>query len=192
LFLFFCYSGLVGIMAMLKPYLVDLGYNVKEIGWMAGIYGTGIALFAAILAGYIVKKSGYSRSLVIFLGVSLVAGIYFYLLSLKENPSDLGLYAGITLLWLAYGSTMVAVYTAAMDMVRKGREGTDFTLQIVITHLSGLLIGVFSGKFADVFGYSKLFLVEAILSLFALILLFIISISLRNMRISADLDGEKL
>ncbi len=34
LLLIFYYSGIIGIMAMLKPYLVDLGYDVKQIAFM--------------------------------------------------------------------------------------------------------------------------------------------------------------
>jgi MFS family permease len=76
-------------------------------------------------------------------------------------------------LWASYGCLMVAVYTGAMDMVRPGKEGTDFTLQIVLTHISGLFISVFSGKMADVFGYSTLFGLQACLSLLALLLLMV-------------------
>ncbi|MBE0661554.1 MAG: MFS transporter [Bacteroidales bacterium] len=172
--LFFYYSGLMGIMAMLKPYLVDLNYNAKDIGLMAGIFGTGIALVASIFAGFIVKKIGYAKSLRYFLGLSLLAGIYFYVMSISGEPTTVAVYAGIFLLWLAYGASMVAVYTAAMDMVRPGREGTDFTLQIVITHLSGLVLGVMSGKFADSFGYDGLFLTQALLSIVAFGLLMLL------------------
>ena len=173
LVLFLYYSGITGIMTMIKPYLVDLGYNAVDIGLMAGITGTLAALVAAIFAGYIVKKTGYVRSMVYFLMVSLLAGVYFYLVGFSNKPSTGYLYAGIILLWTAYGSSSVAIYTAAMDMVRVGREGTDFTLQIVITHLSGLSIGVMSGRFAGLFGYQKLFLTEALLSLLVLILVFL-------------------
>jgi MFS family permease len=171
LILFFYYSGIMGIMTLIKPFLVDLGYSVKDIGIMAGVVGTTTALVASVFAGYIVKKTGYSRSLLIFLVISLLAGIYFYRLSLVPVPSITGIYLGIILLWIAYGSSTVAIYTASMDMVRAGREGTDFTLQIVITHLSGLLLGVAGGKFADVFGYTNFFIVEVGLSIFALGLL---------------------
>lgn len=165
--LFFYYSGIMGIMAMLKPYLVDLDYNARDIGVMAGIFGTTMALVASVFAGYIVKKAGYAKSLRYFLVISLLAGIYFYVMSISGEPAVGGVYAGIFLLWTAYGASMVAVYTAAMDMVRPGREGTDFTLQIVITHLSGLMLGVMSGKFADNFGYDGLFLAQALLSIIA-------------------------
>jgi hypothetical protein len=36
-----------------------------------------------------------------------------------------------------------------MDCVRPGREGTVFTIQTVITHLSSMCIVVLSGKLAD-------------------------------------------
>jgi len=65
--------------------------------------------------------------------------------------------------WGAYGAASVIIYTIAMDIVRKGREGTDFTIQIVITHLSSLIVAVSSGKIADMIGYSGLFALEAAL-----------------------------
>ncbi len=43
----------------------------------------------------------------------------------------------------------IVVYTTSMDCVRKGCEGTDFTIQTVLTHLSGLLIAFLSGVVAD-------------------------------------------
>jgi MFS family permease len=188
--LFFYYSGVMGIMAMLKPWMVDLGFSTKDIGVMAGIFGTTVALIASIFAGYIVKKAGYASSLKYFLIISLAAGIYFYVISISGLNSGAAVYTGIFLLWTAYGSSMVAVYTAAMDMVRPGREGTDFTLQIVITHLSGLVLGVLSGRFADSFGYDGLFLAQATLSIVAFCLLMLlkplqpgkIMIEAKNMR----------
>jgi hypothetical protein len=44
MFLVIYYSGILGILVMLKPYLVDLGYQIKEIGFIAGIYGTAIGV----------------------------------------------------------------------------------------------------------------------------------------------------
>ena len=68
----------------------------------------------------------------------------------------------------------VVVYTTAMDNVRVGREGTDFTVQTVITHLSGLIITLVSGKVADLFGHHNLFLFEAVLTLITVVYVFLI------------------
>jgi predicted MFS family arabinose efflux permease len=164
LVLVFYYSGIIGILTLLKPYLVDLGYNIKQIGFMSGIIGTSIASLSALSGGYIVKKAGRRFSMFLFLGISLVAALWFWSMSFS-TPSLTAVYIGIGLLWGSYGLSTVAVYTTSMDIVRKGREGTDFTIQIVITHLSSLIIAVSSGKIGDLIGYKGLFGIEVLLCL---------------------------
>jgi predicted MFS family arabinose efflux permease len=170
LILVFYYSGIIGILTMLKPFLVDHGYNVKQIGMMSGIFGTSVATLSAFAGGWIVKKAGRRLSMYLFLSVSLIAAIWFWVMSFSV-PSLPALYGGIALLWGAYGLSTVAIYTTAMDIVRKGREGTDFTVQIVITHLSSLIIAVLSGKVADIVGYTRLFGIEIIFCLIAMAVL---------------------
>jgi predicted MFS family arabinose efflux permease len=170
LILVFYYSGIIGILTMLKPFLVDHGYNVKQIGLMSGIFGTSVAALSAFAGGWIVKKAGRRLSMYLFLTVSLIAAIWFWVMSFSV-PTLPALYGGIALLWGAYGLSTVAIYTTAMDIVRKGREGTDFTVQIVITHLSSLVIAVLSGKVADIVGYTRLFGIEIIFCLIAMAVL---------------------
>lgn len=163
LVLIFYYSGIIGIMTMLKPYLVDLGYGVKEIAFMSGIFGTLMAAVSTLLGGLIMRKAGRRLPLFIFLSVTLTACVYFRILS-ATVPSVAALYIGIGLIWCAYGLSTVGIYTISMDSVRKGREGTDFTIQIVITHIASLLIATVSGKFAHEFGYSGLFTAEIVIT----------------------------
>ncbi|OIP83682.1 MAG: MFS transporter [Porphyromonadaceae bacterium CG2_30_38_12] len=174
--LIFYYSGIIGIMTMLKPYLVDLGYNVKEIAFMSGIFGTLTAALATLLGALFMRKVSRKVSLFTFLFLTLIASIYFKILS-GIVPSIAQLYMGIGLIWSAYGFSTVAIYTLAMDTVRKGREGTDFTIQIVITHLCSLLVATASGKIAHEFGYSGLFSFEVLITLFTFLILMY---SLRN------------
>ncbi len=171
LILVFYYSGIIGILTMLKPYMVDLGYNVKQIGLMSGVFGTSIGALSALAGGLIVKKVGRTLSMHIFLLVSLSAASWFYFMTLAV-PTLLMVYVGIGLLWGAYGLSTVAIFTTSMDIVRKGREGTDFTVQIVITHLSSLIIAVFSGKIGDAVGYNGLFTIEIFLCLLTFAILF--------------------
>jgi predicted MFS family arabinose efflux permease len=172
LILVFYYSGIIGILTLLKPFLVDLGYNVKEIGIMSGLFGTSVAVMSAFAGGFIVKKVGRKSSMYLFLFLSFLAAAWFWYIAGKEAPSLPELYTGIGLLWGSYGLSSVAIYTTSMDIVRKGREGTDFTLQIVITHLSSLVISVSSGKIGDMVGYKGLFGMEAALCLFTFAILF--------------------
>lgn len=164
LILVFYYSGIIGILTLLKPYLVDLGYNVKQIGFISGIFGTSVAVLSSLAGGFIVRKTGRKLAMYLFLAVSLAAAVWFSLIS-GGTPSVMSIYIGIGLLWGAYGFSTVAIYTTSMDVVRKGREGTDFTIQIVITHLSSLIIAVSSGKLGDMVGYRNVFLIEALMCL---------------------------
>lgn len=170
LLLIFYFSGLTGILAMLKPYMVDLGYDVLQIGFASGILGTSTAALASFLGGFIIRMIGRRVALYVFSCLNVLAGLAFFFISGSE-PSQSLLYLFICLLWGAYGFSMVAIFTYAMDEVRQESAGTDFTVQIMITHISSMIIAVFSGKLADVAGYQALFGVQMLLSLVSLLIL---------------------
>ena len=163
------YSGIIGILTMVKPWMVDLGYNIKEIGILSGIYGAAVGALMAFAAGFIIKYLGKRKSLYLITYLGLGVGVYFAWLS-SITPTLSQLLPAILMLWGTYGMASVIIYTISMDSVRPGREGTDFTLQIVLTHLSSLIIAVSSGKIAQALGYNGLFKIEIGLALFVLIL----------------------
>jgi predicted MFS family arabinose efflux permease len=165
--LLFFYSGLIGILTMIKPWLVDLGYTIKEIGIYSGIYGALSGVFAALIAGYLIKKIGKRKSLHIILIYAVLISLYFWKISI-ETPSYLALQLAIIGIWTAYSMATVFVYTTSMDEVKDGRAGTDFTIQIVLTHIGSLFLSVISGKIAHSLGYSGLFLIEMIIGLLLL------------------------
>ncbi|SHF58397.1 Predicted arabinose efflux permease, MFS family [Mariniphaga anaerophila] len=159
LLLFLFYSGLIAILTMVKPYLVDLGYDVKQIGFISGIFGTACGALMTIPAGIFIRKVGLNKAVWVFPAINVLVAIFFFGLTFTGHPLYL-IYIGVALLWSAYAMSSVFVYTLAMKIVRKGREGTDFTIQIVITHLSSLIIAVMSGKVADTITYRGLFGIE--------------------------------
>lgn len=162
-FLVLYYSSIIGTLSVLRPYLVDLGYSMKEIGIMSGVIGTAAAFITSFIAGFIVRRIGRERARLWFSIYILLTALYFIVLS-YETPSRWELYLGIVLLWSSYGMATIVVYTTAMDAVRPGKEGTDFTIQTVLTHLSGLVMAVVSGAIADHLGYNGLFIFEASLA----------------------------
>ena len=168
IFLILCYSGLIGILAMVKPYMVDLGYKTADIGFMFGLFGSLCGCLFSYIGGYVIRSIGRFYSRIIFACAVLVTTLLFYFMSFT-TPGTVALYVAIFCLWASYGLSSVLVNTVAMDFLRDGREGTDFTLQTVITHLSSMIIAVFSGKIADSFGYSGLFLAETGLAVLSLI-----------------------
>ncbi len=168
--LVFYYSGFIGLLTMLKPFLVDLGYNIKEIGFMSGIVGTSFATGSALLVGAMIKKTGRNRIMIALTLLGITSAAYFWFIA-GGTPSLLQVYIGICLVWCTYGASSVIIYTTSMDVVRPGAAGTDFTVQIVITHLSSLVVAVLSGKVAGMLGYEGLFGIEVLLGILTLLII---------------------
>lgn len=170
LLLFLFYSGIIGILTMIKPYFVDLGYDIKEIGIISGIFGTTCGVLTTLPAGFLLRKKGITKAIWIFPVINVLVAAFFLGLTYTNHATWL-VYLGVALLWGAYAMSSVFVYTMSMQVVRKGREGTDFTIQIVITHLSSLVIAIMSGKVADALTYRGLFAIEVGLGILILVLL---------------------
>lgn len=168
-FLFLFNSGLIGTLTMLKPWMVDLGYPIADIGFMFSVFGSLCGCLGSYVSGHIIRRWGRGHAATLFATFVLCTTLLFVFVSLMENVGDIALYIVIFCLWFSYGLSTVLIYTVAMDYVRVGREGTDFTLQIVILHFSSMIVAVGSGKLADCVGYSNLFLVEVGLSLISLL-----------------------
>ncbi len=166
LFLALSYSGLIGTLAMLKPMMVDLGYNMSKIGLMVGIIGTLAGCSGSFIGGFVMKRIARKTARIGGALYLMIAAFYIWIMSLSGFTTST-LYLGIVLIWSSYGAASVILYTTAMERVREGLEGTDFTLQTVIAHFSSMVVAIGSGKFADHFGYSGLFLAEFCLALVA-------------------------
>lgn len=161
-------SGLVGSMAMMKPYLVDMGYTLGDIAWLFSLYGSSCGLLASFVAGRYLKHLPRHRShLLISLCITLATAIIAVVAALGFSKLWFVMLL-LAVLWLAYGAGTVMVYSFAMDFVRQGSEGTDFTLQTVLLHLSSLIIAGASGKLASIMGYNYFFVLELILALLSL------------------------
>jgi MFS family permease len=169
IFLFF--AGFDGIMSMLKPWMVDMGYNMKEIGLYNGIIGTSVAFVMAAVAGRWVKRIGTRVAQRIVAVLAIFVPTYF--LFITYTPPTLSLVLiGIILIRFVEACAAVTLYTTAMDSVRPGREGTDFTIQLVLVHLSGALTSVLSGGIGQWLDYRGLCLIELGIAIVSLVYIF--------------------
>jgi len=170
LFLLLIQIGMIGILAMYKPFLVDHGLELKEIGLMFGIFGPFFGVLSSFSGGYILRRISRYKAKLLVAGLVLLVPLLFWTLTVATAQRPM-LYAFVAYMWTAYGFASVLVNTVAMDFVRPGREGTDFTLQTVLVHLSSMVIAVFSGKAADSLGYGGLALIEVGLATLSLVYL---------------------
>ncbi|MFR9166570.1 MAG: MFS transporter [Dysgonomonas sp.] len=168
IFLLLSTSGLTGIMSMLKPYMVDHGFDIAEIGFISGILGTSTAVVFALSGGLILKKLSMTKALASFLTLAVITILYFIWINSK-GFTKIEITVAVCALWGTYGLLNVSLYTLAMSWARQGFEGTDFTAQLVINQLGSLVIAALSGFIAQKLHYQGLFIAEIILAVFTLI-----------------------
>jgi len=169
-FLSIFYSGIIGVLTMQKPWLVDLGYSIKQIGIYSGIYGPASGVLFALFSGYLIRKIGLTKTFRVIFIFSILVTSFFFILSQEEQPAYIWLQLAIIGIWSVYSMGSVFIYTLIMNNIRKGKEGTDFTLQIVIAHIGSMIIAIGSGKLAHSIGYEGLFLTGILSNLFVLTL----------------------
>jgi len=167
-FLLLYYMGIIGILSMLRPYLVDKGYDMKEIGFLTGIVGTAASFVMAWFSGVLIRRIGIYKARIIIAGLIILAPIYFLAMTFADFNKT-AFVIGIIYIQACYGLATVVLYTTAMRCVRPGREGTDFTIQIVISHVSGLLVAVLAGTVAHIFDYRGLYIAETVVAIISLI-----------------------
>ena len=162
------YSGIIGMLAMFKPFMVDLGFSFTKIAFISGILGTGVGVICALAAGWLIKRWGNRKMLVRVAAFNLL-GPAFFILFERLSLGEEWIYLGSVLLWGGYGMSTTIIYTICMNAVRKGLEGTDYSIQIVLTHISGLFMAVMSGKIGDALGYTGLFSIELMIGVVVLL-----------------------
>jgi predicted MFS family arabinose efflux permease len=169
LLLFLYNSGIIGLLALFKPFMVDQGYTTKEIGMISGIYGTAVGAIFSLGGGWLIRRIKRPVALQIIFLAGFLTSLFFVWKMNGEVPLW-GIYVASSMVWGTYGLASVFIYTVAMDKVRPGLEGTDFTIQIVITHLSSLFLTIGLSKFANSFGYQGMYILEAHMGIILLIL----------------------
>lgn len=172
-FLLLYFVGILGILSMIRPYMVDKGFNLKEIGFMIGIIGTIGSILMAWIAGKLVHRLGIHRSRILVAVMIILAPLYFLGMSMTATTM-VTLIIGILYLKICHASVSIVVYTSAMNCVREGREATDFAVQVAIIHFTGMLIAVLAGPVGQLFDYQGLFIIEAVIAVISLIYVLIV------------------
>lgn len=164
------YASVVGLMGIVKLYLVDLEYNTEDIALRLGIVGSIAAAVSSLGCSVLIRRVGVSWGLRLLYGAGIfLVGLLTYH-HVYVSGSSYYIWMSVCLLWAIYGGIMVGVYTLSMLSVRSGREGTDFTLQTTLAQLGALVLSASSGLMVDLMGYVAFFLLEGGLCLLAIYL----------------------
>ncbi|MEM9191247.1 MAG: MFS transporter [Myxococcota bacterium] len=156
---------------MLKPYLVDQGFEIDEIATLLGGVGFVTGLVGALAGGALVPFVGRTRALLVF-GVLEALALAFYAVPASGVGGRLTLYLAVGIEHLSGGMATVALFTMMMDRSRPSVGGSDYTLQASVVVISSGIAAGLSGISAENIGYSAHFLLAGVLA--ALVLPFMV------------------
>jgi MFS family permease len=148
---------------MFKPYLVDVGLTIGQIGSIDGALGSAAGLLGALAGGWWFTRVGYRYALLGFGLVSASSTALYAAASVTVLPVW-GYAALVGVEHFAGGMATVALFTTMMHFCRRDTEGADYTLQASLVVLSTGLAGAASGFLAERLGYTALFTLGAVLS----------------------------
>lgn len=154
---------------MFRPFLVDRGVALEEIGLLTGVVWWTAGLVGGLGGGVLISRLGRKRSLVSFNFCSAL-GLTMLLLPALGWSESFFLYLASVSAGLPTGAAFVAFLTIAMDKSRPATAGTDFTVQVSVLTFGGIVAASASGYVAARFGYAATFVGGAVASLVSAVL----------------------
>ncbi|MBP9045575.1 MAG: MFS transporter [Moraxellaceae bacterium] len=155
--------------AMVKPMLVDMGLDLKQIGLMVSIVGSIAALTGALLGGWLTAVIGRYYAIIGFGALQGLGVAAYGWLSWQHDAngtvSMTAIYSINALEHFVSGMAMAALLTAVMDLSRPEHAGADFTVQVSILAIFGGSFYLGAGFVAEALGYTGYYLVSGALAL---------------------------
>jgi MFS transporter (putative signal transducer) len=160
-------AGTIGA-AMGRPFLVDAGLSLADIGLFAGILDAAAGLAGALLSGAATARLGARATLIIacLTHAAIKAALS---LAAAAHPASPALLGGLVCLdTLGANATYVVVCTLAMNRTRLAQAATDYAVFQSSVGLTTTLTSVACGTLAALIGWTAYFGAGAFLTAMAL------------------------
>jgi MFS transporter, PAT family, beta-lactamase induction signal transducer AmpG len=154
--------------SMLRPFLVDAGLTLADLGAIIGTVGFLAGLFGALTGGTLVTAVGRQRSLILF-GLCQAAAVAGYAYLTIGHPSTLEVTVACGVEHFTSGLATAALFTAMMDWSRPEHAGADYTVQASAVVVATGTSAVLAGSLAQALGYRATFLIGVAVCLIAVL-----------------------
>ncbi|MBZ2187507.1 MFS transporter [Alcanivorax sp. JB21] len=151
---------------MLKPFLVDSGWTLPQIG-VLDLSVSVAGLLAAVVGGLLMMRLARPVALTVFGLLHALAFAGWAWLAAGEASTG-QIWALAMAEQCADAMATVALFTVMMDQCRAWHEGADYTLQASMQLMAVGLFALASGFSAEWLGFSGHFLFSALLCLAAI------------------------
>jgi PAT family beta-lactamase induction signal transducer AmpG len=144
------------ITPMIKPFWVDRGMTLKEIGFVSTTLGVVFTVLGALLGGFLTTRWGVIRALFVF-GIAQVVPNLGYAACAAFQAGRPGIYAASITESFGQGLGTAALLTLLMRLCDRERASTQYALLSALFALTRHLSGAASGFAATRFGYAAFF-----------------------------------
>ncbi len=162
--------GDLALTAMVKPFWLDSGYTVQQIGWVQTTLGVGASILGAIIGGAATQRLGAFHALWVLGLIQALSNLTYWAAALAGTPVAL-MYGAAVVEQFTGGMGTAAFLTFLMTLSARRFAATQFALLTALYRLGGIAAGALSGVLAERLGYADYFLLTFVLALpaFALI-----------------------
>jgi PAT family beta-lactamase induction signal transducer AmpG len=155
---------------MVKPFWVDRGYSLTEIGTISVTLGVGLTIVGALAGGWFVNRYGIFRSL-LWLGLAqLVSNLGYVAVAAIDLPRE-SIYAASMIESFTQGLGTAAFLSFLMNLCDKEHAATQYAILSAMFALTRDVAGAFSGIGVEALGYAVYFVLTTALALPGLALL---------------------
>ena len=172
---------------MVKPFWVDRGYSLTEIGSISVTLGVVLTILGALAGGWIVNRIGIFRSL-LWLGLAqLVSNVGYVVVAAVDLPRE-SIYVASMIESFTQGLGTAAFLSFLMNLCDKEHAATQYAILSALFALTRDVAGAFTGIGVESLGYAVFFAITTALALPALALLPLIKPRIREEAESSAVD----
>ena len=169
-FIFFYKLDVVFALALMTPFMMELGFTKTEIGAVTKGFGLVVTLLGTFVGGIWLSRIGIKRSLWIFGCLQGFSGLSFYLLA-KMGHSYPMMVTSIVLENFCSGMGNAAYAAFLMTLCNPKFTATQFALLTSVMALMRTLAGAPSGWLVKNVGWENYFIISILLMIPGLLLL---------------------
>ncbi len=157
------------LLAMVYPFLKELGLSQAQFGWIQGTFGVGASIAGAILGGHLIRRFDLRRTIWPLVLAQNVPHLLYVVLSLVNDrllrhpgagiwdpyPYQVGFFVVMEAFGAGLGTAVFMVYI--QRTCKAAFKAAHFSIATSIMNVSTTLAGVLSGFLAASLGYRYFF-----------------------------------
>ena len=155
---------------VLRPFLVDRGHSLAEIGTISGIAGSTGGLLGALLGGALASRLPRPPALLVA-GLFQSGTVFLFAIAASATLTRNGMACVFFVEALASSLATATLFTVMMDYSRPICGSTDYTVQASCIVISAGVSSMASGPLAEHLGYTSHFVLCGCVGLASLVLL---------------------